>query len=182
MTDTSQTSWLDAFKEKVRYFNKHVLNPFTLSFAGRPYSPYAIVQHVGRTSGRTYQTPVVAIPTDEGFVIPLPYGTGVDWFRNVKHAGTCVIASQGEAYLAGEPQVLAPEAALPAFPAWMRGLLEGSETEQYLHLQRLSDTPQPRSVYRAIIADYPIERAIAVVLGALLLFVLLVRLLRGDRR
>jgi hypothetical protein len=60
-----------------------VANPLVLRLAGRRYAPIAVVRHAGRRSGRRYATPVVAFPTHGGFVISLPYGSGVSWCRNV---------------------------------------------------------------------------------------------------
>jgi hypothetical protein len=42
----------------------------------------------------SYATPVVAVPAEGGFVIPLPYGEGVDWPKNVLAAGRATIAWQ----------------------------------------------------------------------------------------
>lgn len=169
-------------KDRVRLFNREILNPITLSFAGRPHSPYAIVQHEGRKSGRIYTTPVVAREIEDGFVIPLPYGASTDWCRNVIAANGAVIAAQGDAYRVGHPEVIPPAKALEAFPAWMGRLLDSAETEEYLRVERVSDSPEPPSVYRAIIADYPITRAVLALGGVLLAMVLLIVLVRGLRR
>lgn len=179
MTDPST---FDQIKEQVRYFNKQILNPFTLSFAGRPHSPYAIIRHEGRTSGRVYRTPVVAIRTEAGFVIPMPYGDHVDWFRNLKAAGQGMIAAGGHAYQIGDFEVVDADAALSQFPAWMQPLLENSETEQYLRAQRLSDTPEPDAVYQRLIADYPITNVIPVVIGAVVGFIVLMLVIRAIVR
>jgi deazaflavin-dependent oxidoreductase (nitroreductase family) len=175
-------SIFDQIKEQVRYFNKQILNPFTLSFAGRPHSPYAIIRHEGRTSGRVYKTPVVAQPTDAVFVIPLPYGDHVDWFRNLKAAGDGIVASGGRAYQIGDFEVVDAESALPEFPAWMQPLLEKAETEQYLRARCLSDTPEPDAVYQRLIADYPITNVIPVVLGAVVGFIVLLLVIRAIVR
>ncbi len=175
-------STFDQIKEQVRYFNRQILNPFTLSFAGRPHSPYAIIRHEGRTSGRVYKTPVVAQRTDEGFVIPMPYGDHVDWFRNLKAAGEGVVASGGHAYQIGDFEVVDAEVALPEFPEWMQPLLEKAETEQYLRAQRLSDTPEPDAVYQRLIADYPITNAIPIIVGAVIGFIVLLLVIRAIVR
>jgi len=175
-------STFDQIKEQVRYFNKQILNPFTLSFAGRPHSPYAIIRHVGRTSGRVYKTPVVAIRAEEGFVFPLPYGDHVDWFRNLKAAGEGIVASGGHAYQIGDFEVVGAEVALSEFPEWLHPLLEKSETEQYLRARRLSDTPEPDAVYQRIIADYPITNVIPVVVGAIVLLLLMLLVIRAIVR
>lgn len=176
MTDLST---FDQIKEQVRYFNKQILNPFTLSFAGRPHSPYAIIRHAGRTSGRVYKTPVVAIRTEAGFVIPMPYGDHVDWFRNLKAAGEGVVASGGRAYQIGDFEVVDAEVALSDFPEWMHPLLEKSETEQYLRARRLSDTPEPDAVYQRLITDYPITNAIPIIVGAVVGFIALLLIIRA---
>jgi deazaflavin-dependent oxidoreductase (nitroreductase family) len=173
---------LQGLKDRVRLFNREILNPITLSVAGRPYSPYAIVQHEGRKSGRIYTTPVVAREVEDGYVIPLPYGTGTDWCRNVMAANGAVIAVGGDAYAVGNPEIIPPDAALGAFPDWMGGLLDAAETDAYLYVERVSDSPEPPSVYRTMIADYPITRAVLALGSVILILVLLIVLIRGLRR
>lgn len=104
----------------VRRFNRRILNPATLRFSGRRFSPYATVRHVGRRTGRPYATPVVAKRVEDGFIIPLPYGEDADWARNVRAQGGCTIESDGQAYEVTEPQVIDSSAGLPAFPIVQR--------------------------------------------------------------
>ena len=129
-----------------------------------------------------YKTPVVAIRTEAGFVIPMPYGDHVDWFRNLKAAEEGVVASGGHAYQIGDFEVVDAEAAISQFPAWMQPLLENSETEQYLRARRLSDTPEPDAVYQRLIADYPITNVIPVVIGAVVGFIVLMLVIRAIVR
>ncbi len=70
-----------AVLDRVRMFNKRVLNPFTMRMAGRKYWYASVIEHTGRRSGTEYATPVVAEAVPDGFIIPLPYGVGVDWAR-----------------------------------------------------------------------------------------------------
>ena len=65
-------------KKAVRVFNKHLLNPAMLHLAGRKHWYAAVIRHTGRRSGSHYATPVVADGVADGFILPLPYGTGVD--------------------------------------------------------------------------------------------------------
>lgn len=84
-----------------------LFNPLTARFAGSRYFPlYALVRHHGRRSGRAYATPVVAHPTPDGFLIPLAFGEGADWFRNVRAAGGCVVRWRGIEYQVVEPEVV----------------------------------------------------------------------------
>jgi hypothetical protein len=93
------------------------------TIAGR-VPPLAIVQHLGRRSGQSYRTPVLAFPTDEGYVSPLPYGTDTDWCLNVLEAGKC------------NPRIVNREAALPLLPALLRPGLRLANLPGYLLLDR----------------------------------------------
>ncbi|HEX6799309.1 MAG TPA: nitroreductase family deazaflavin-dependent oxidoreductase [Ktedonobacterales bacterium] len=85
----------------------HLLNPLILKLAGRRYvRAYAVIEHRGRRSGRTYATPVAAQPTADGFVIPMAFGEQADWFRNVQAAGECVVRWNGTVYHVVEPELL----------------------------------------------------------------------------
>jgi hypothetical protein len=55
----------------MRRINRAFTNPAMRTIAGR-VPPLAIVQHLGRRSGQSYRTPVLAFPTDEGYVSPNP--------------------------------------------------------------------------------------------------------------
>src|SRR4030042_785208 len=66
--------------------NKHFPNRFFLLIAGW-LPPWAIVNHPGRRSGRAYRTPVMAFPTETGFVFALTYGRDVDWAKNLVASG-----------------------------------------------------------------------------------------------
>ena len=173
---------LQSIKNRIRYFNRDILNPLMLSFAGRTHSPYAIVKHEGRRSGRLYTTPVLAMEHGDGFVMPLPYGTDTDWCRNVMAANGAVIAVQGRAYRVGYPEVIPPSEGLEAFPLWIGWLLDLSETKAYLRVTRVSDSPEPAYVYRAIIAGYPITQAVLALGAVVLVMGALIVLLRALRR
>jgi deazaflavin-dependent oxidoreductase (nitroreductase family) len=79
----------------------------TTRLAGsRSFPLYALVRHHGRRSGRAYATPVVTHPTSDGFLIPLAFGEGADWFRNLRSAGAGVIRWRGVEYEVVEPEVV----------------------------------------------------------------------------
>lgn len=141
---------LSAFREWMRHFNQRTLNPAILNVAGRSGSPYAVVHHVGRRSGRTYATPVRVRPTPEGFLIPLPYGSNVDWCRNILAAGHCRISWQGNDYTLGEPEVVDAVAALSfvPLPKWRAQLWKVISSRgplkemRYVSVKRLSAVPE----------------------------------------
>jgi len=75
----------------LRPLMKGLINPRTMRAVARGESTYAVVHHVGRRSGTTYQTPVEAYRTADGALILLPYGPVTDWCRNVLAAGQCTV-------------------------------------------------------------------------------------------
>jgi hypothetical protein len=56
---------------RIRAFNKHITNRITRRFARFSRGPFALVRHVGRRSGKPYETPIMVEPTADGFVIAL---------------------------------------------------------------------------------------------------------------
>lgn len=82
------------------------MRPLSLRGAGGPASPTSVVEHVGRSSGRRYQTPVVATEIDGGYAIALPYGSNTDWLKNVLAAGRATLRSGGLIHHLEEPRVV----------------------------------------------------------------------------
>lgn len=75
----------------------HTLNPLALR-AARSGRGFALLRHIGRKTGRTYETPLILAAVDDGFVAELTYGTNVAWYRNVLAAGHCVVLFKGVEY------------------------------------------------------------------------------------
>ncbi len=98
--------------DRLARFNRWGPNRLVRTFAGRPRSPVAIVVHRGRTSGRSYRTPVIAFRRADGYVISLPYGADRDWVRNVLAAGSCTVERGGRRVELTDP------ACSPAATAW----------------------------------------------------------------
>ncbi len=117
-------SWPAPFRTLIRGSNKHLLNPLMLQLAGRRYWYASVVRHTGRRSGATYSTPVVADRVGEMFYVPLPYGTQVDWVRNVLRAGHAEIVSKGSTYRVVEPELVDSTQALPELPRDRRRTFE----------------------------------------------------------
>lgn len=91
--------------DRVRRFNRDVTNRRQLRTAGQAGVAYAVVVHVGRRSGRTYRTPVGAVPTADGFVVGLPYGPGTDWVRNVVAAEGATVEHDGRTVVVDRPEL-----------------------------------------------------------------------------
>ena len=87
-----------------------------MTVAGLRHSPYSVVKHIGRKSGRPYETPVIAHAVGDGFIIALPYGDDVDWCRNILAAGGCTITRGGVEHRVEVPEILDPSRALSELP------------------------------------------------------------------
>ena len=153
-------------QDRVRGFNKRILNPFMLRFAGRPLAPYGVVRHVGRRTGTEYDTPVLVGRSGDRFVVPLPYGTDADWYRNVRAADGATVVWQGSAYRATEPRLTDPSTVPKAFPEWMDRLVDAGAAQQYLRLERGEEIPE---VYRDVTETHPARPAVVGAAGAALL-------------
>src|SRR5215469_16004263 len=66
-----------SIQNTLRWFTR-ATRPLALRSAGKQGSGTSVVRHVGRLSGRTYQTPVIAARHDDKFLIALPYGQRTD--------------------------------------------------------------------------------------------------------
>ena len=104
---------------RLRFLNvlKHTLNPVTRRLAWAPFGPFAVIQHVGRRSGKRYETPIMARRVREGFVIELTYGYDVDWHKNVLAAGGCTLVWHGQAFAVYALEKLPTEVGMAAFAA-----------------------------------------------------------------
>jgi deazaflavin-dependent oxidoreductase (nitroreductase family) len=114
-------------------FNRRVTNPVVRTFAGRlPY--FAIVVHDGRSSGRSYRTPVNAFARpDGGFTLALTYGTDSQWVRNVLARGGCTVESRGRSLRLTNPRMV-HDPTRRLVPAPVRPILGLLGVEDFLRL------------------------------------------------
>jgi deazaflavin-dependent oxidoreductase (nitroreductase family) len=103
------------FLNPVRQFNKRVLNRLTRRFANISVGPVALIYHVGRRSGKSYETPIFALLIDGGFILALTYGPNVDWYRNVLAAGYCTLRWHGKEYAIAKIEPVNTETGLARF-------------------------------------------------------------------
>lgn len=114
-----------------------VFNRFSILVAGtRVFPLYGVIEHRGRRSGKVFRTPVVVKPTDDGFIVPMPYGERTDWYRNLLAAGGGVIRWNGREYQVHEPEVIrdAPTTA-PSFNAFERAMMRRFDINRAVHLR-----------------------------------------------
>ncbi len=119
----------------MRRVNRVFTNPLMRTFAWL-VPPLAVVHHVGRTSGRSYRTPVVAFPSAQGFVIPMTYGRDVDWARNLVAAHGGEVEQRGRRVALRNPRIVAFGAAEARLPAALRPVFRAMDLPGYVLLDR----------------------------------------------
>lgn len=114
--------------------NRRVTNPALRPAAGRlPY--FGVILHRGRTSGRTYRTPVNAFPHGDGFLVALTYGRDVDWVKNVIATNGCRLIHRGRVVDLVDPRVFPLSENVRALPGWIRRILVILKVSEVLHLR-----------------------------------------------
>ena len=94
----------------VRRFARGIGNPYQMRSAGKPGSYASVIRHTGRRSGMTYETPVAARPTEDGFVIATVYGPDTDWLKNVLSTGSATIVHEGATFEVNRPELVPTDA------------------------------------------------------------------------
>ena len=112
-----------------------VFNRVVLLLAGSRLLPlYGVIEHRGRRSGKVFHTPVVVRPTTDGFIVPMPWGEGTDWTRNIHAAGACVIRWKGRDYPMAQPQILDAANAKMVFSGLEQSMMTRFGIRQVMHL------------------------------------------------
>jgi len=121
----------------VRRVNRAFTNPRAMKKAGTPGAYASVIRHVGRTTGRPYETPVGAFETDDGFVIALPYGSDADWLKNVLASGSATIVDEGNTYRVDQPELVPTAVAAPHLPPKEQRNLRLFRVDQCLRVRRV---------------------------------------------
>ena len=124
-------------RNTVRRFNRAFMNPHQMKTAGTPGAYASVIRHVGRTTGRSYETPVEPFATDDGFVIALPYGSDTDWLKNVLASGSATIVDEGNTWLIDQPELVPAAVAAPHMPAKEQRGLRRFAIDQCLRVRRV---------------------------------------------
>lgn len=119
----------------IKRFNREVLNPIVLDYSGSHGFYAATLHHLGRTSETPYSTPVYATPIPEGFIIPLPYGTDVDWLKNVLADGSARLDYDGVRHHVETPEIVPAATVEHHVPTRWRARLQFFNNEYYLKLK-----------------------------------------------
>jgi deazaflavin-dependent oxidoreductase (nitroreductase family) len=107
-----------------------------LPLAGGRWSPFGVVEHVGRRSGQTYRVPVEPFVDDAHVVIGLPYGADTNWAQNVIAAGRCRMRWRGKILSLTNPRIVGPDVALALATGLKGWLLASLRLEHFLLLDR----------------------------------------------
>ena len=134
----------------VSRFSQRVVNPVMTRMAGSRYWYTALLRHTGRRSGKSYTTPLMAMRTSDGFVIALPYGTNVDWLRNVQAAGRAPLQLRGGVYEVADPVIVDAATALPQLSAAMRNAMRWSGVKSYVKLKKMSPLTSEATMTRLL--------------------------------
>jgi deazaflavin-dependent oxidoreductase (nitroreductase family) len=102
-------------KRRFLWLLNNTLNRLTTRLARAGRGPFALVVHVGRRSGKTYETPLILARVPDGFVAELTYGTDVNWYRNIVAAGGCMIISGGAEYRIDRIEPCDPDTGIRAY-------------------------------------------------------------------
>jgi len=121
-------------------FRKRWLARINIAFTNRITSLFAgwlpgfgILTHVGRKSGKVYQTPVNVFLASNGFIIALTYSSRSEWVKNVLRAGGCELRTRGQRYQLSSPTVIR-DSTRRRFPIPVRIVLRIVGADEYMEL------------------------------------------------
>jgi deazaflavin-dependent oxidoreductase (nitroreductase family) len=122
--------------DAVRRMNRSVTNPRVMRTAGTAATQTSVIEHVGRRSGRTYETPVDIVDTATGMLIALPYGARTDWLRNVLAAGSAAVVTGGQRVKVDRPAIVATADVADVIPGRTLRTLRLFGVNQCLRLEK----------------------------------------------
>ncbi|HKT37049.1 MAG TPA: nitroreductase family deazaflavin-dependent oxidoreductase [Ktedonobacterales bacterium] len=119
---------------RLRTFVKHVVNPVLRNAARSTHGPFALLRHVGRRSGKRYETPIMVWRAKDGFVIVLTYGPNTDWLRNLQAADQGTLRWHEREYVFKRPEFIDAKAAQRALPPFIKFVLRLRGSHEYVKL------------------------------------------------
>lgn len=115
-------------------YHKYVTNPVMVRFFSGRSAHAALLHHVGRRSGKAYATPLMAHRSEDTIIVPLPYGTSVDWLRNLQAAGQGVVELASRSVTVAEPEVVPIDRVMALLPRSVARIVQLHDTELALRL------------------------------------------------
>ena len=111
-------------------------NAVTRKISGSRRSTVGLLTHIGRKSGRSYQTSLGVVAYGDGFLVPLTYGPGTDWFRNLSTAGSGTLTWKGQTYQVEQPEILFGTEPMHSWPIRSRIMLQLAGIEEFAWLHQ----------------------------------------------
>ena len=119
---------------RLRNFVKRFVNPVLRNFARSSRGPFALLRHVGRRSGKQYETPIMVWRMKDGFMIVLTYGPNTDWLRNLQAADQGNLRWHKREYTFKKPELIDAKTAEPALPPFIKFVLRLRGQHEYVKL------------------------------------------------
>ena len=119
---------------RLRTFVKHIINPVLRNAARSSHGPFALLRHVGRHSGKRYETPIMVWRMKDGFMIVLTYGPNTDWLRNLQAADQGGLRWHKQEYVFKRPEFIDAKAARQALPPFIKFVLGLRGAHEYVKL------------------------------------------------
>jgi deazaflavin-dependent oxidoreductase (nitroreductase family) len=120
-----------AIRKRFLWLLRNTLNRVTTRLARAGRGPFALIRHVGRKSGRSYETPVILAVVPEGFVAELTYGENVNWYRNIVASGGCVVVHGGREHRVNRIEGYDAERGRNAYPPPFRQILRAAGRSEF---------------------------------------------------
>jgi hypothetical protein len=116
---------------------RRVANPVVLrlGLAGGRRSPWGVLSVPGRISGVLRRNPVVPHVVGDIVLIPLSFGLGVEWLRNVTAAGGGMLRYRGRDWRLAEPRLVPFGTAAARLPARLARSYERMRVDAFLELR-----------------------------------------------
>lgn len=121
----------------VARFNKRVTNPVLRRLAGHGW--FVELEHIGRRSGTTFHTPLMAFRDGVEVTVALTYGPDVDWLRNVRAAGGARMHIGRRLVALGAPRDLTEREGSQRMPAPVRQMLPLMGCHEFVALPVLDE-------------------------------------------
>ncbi len=116
-----------------------IFNPLVKRVAGGRWVPmWSLLHHRGHRSGRTYTTPITAMPRGDFFWISLAFGQDSGWARNILAAGECVLRYRGTDYHLVEPVVVDASSVRSQLPLMFRVGLPAMGLHKVLRMRAIT--------------------------------------------
>src|SRR6187200_1580594 len=141
MTDRGQDQPDRTRAWRFRHIATRYADPILRPLASRaPF--FGVITHRGRTSGRSYRTPINVFRQEDTYLFFLTYGSDVQWVKNVLAAGSCSLETRGKVVDLVQPELITDPELRPA-PVPVR-FVEGRIAGATRYL-RMRGAPEPAS-------------------------------------